>query len=148
MKSLSCKPRWYTSLLLATSFGFISIFTAYANTTNSGEETTYHFLRHTEFNKKNLDKPHKIIEIFYEAVNRGELIVFEQKLDGSMITPIRVEYVYELNGDEPTVKIYSEFKKFISISLHEGIKIKLSGISTILDSSGHIIELRAHVVPE
>ena len=148
MKSLSRISRWYTSLLLAASFGFISTFTAYANTTNSGEETKYHFLRYAEFNKKNLDKPHKIIEIFYEAVNRGELIVFEQKLDGSMITPIRIEYVYELNGDEPTVKIYSEFKKFISISLHEEIKVKLGGISTILDSSGYIIEIRAHVVPE
>ena len=57
MKSLSRTSTWYASLLLAASFGFISIFTASANTPNSGEETTYHFLRHAEFNKKNPDKP-------------------------------------------------------------------------------------------
>lgn len=57
MKSLSCKPKWSTSLLLAASFAFISILTACANTANTGEETTYHFVRHAEFNKKNKDKP-------------------------------------------------------------------------------------------
>lgn len=57
MKSLSRKPKWYMSLLLVASFGFISIFTACANTPNSGEATTYHFLRHAEFVKKNPDKP-------------------------------------------------------------------------------------------
>ena len=57
MKHLLDKPRWYKSLLLAASFAFISIFTACASSTNSGEETTYHFIRHAEFNKKNKDKP-------------------------------------------------------------------------------------------
>lgn len=65
-----------------------------------------------------------------------------------MMIPIRIEYVYELNGDEPTVKIYSELKKLISISLYEGVKIKLSGVSVVLDSSGDIIDIKAHVVPE
>lgn len=78
MKSLSRKSRWYTSLLLAASFGFISIFTVSANTTNSDEYTKYNFLRYAEFNNINLNKPHKIIEIFYDAVNRGQLIVFEK----------------------------------------------------------------------
>ena len=91
-------------------------------------------------------KPHEIIEIFYNAVNRGELIVFEQKLDKDMITPFRVEYVYELNGTAPTVIIYSELKTSIPIRLHEGIKLR--GISAILDNDGHIIEIRAHVVSE
>jgi hypothetical protein len=57
MKSHLCKFKWYTSLLLAVSFGFISISTAYANTPNSGDETKYYFLRHAEFDKKNKDKP-------------------------------------------------------------------------------------------
>jgi hypothetical protein len=57
MKSLLCKSKLYTSLLLAASFGFISILTACANTTQNTDETNYHFLRHAEFNKKNKDKP-------------------------------------------------------------------------------------------
>ena len=57
MKSLSHKPSWYMSILLAASFGFISVFTACANTTNNGDETKYYFVRHAEFDKKNKDKP-------------------------------------------------------------------------------------------
>ena len=57
MKSLLDKPKWYMSLLLAASFAFISIFTACASSTNSGDDTKYHFVRHAEFNKKNKDKP-------------------------------------------------------------------------------------------
>lgn len=57
MKSLSFKSRWYTSLLLVASFGFISILTACANTTQNADETKYYFLRHAEFDKKNKDKP-------------------------------------------------------------------------------------------
>ena len=88
-------------------------------------------------------EPHKIIEIFYKAVDRGELIVFEQTLDRTVFIPLRVEYVYELDGSKPTVKIYLEIKKPIPIADHEGILLR--GISAILDGSGHIIEIRAHV---
>ena len=93
-----------------------------------------------------IHKPLEIIKIFYNAVDRGELVVFEQKLNKSMITPIRVEYVYELNGTLPTVNVYSEPKIPIPIRLHEGIKLR--GISSIIDSDGRIIEIRAHVVQE
>lgn len=91
-------------------------------------------------------KPLKAVEIFFNAVDRGELIVFDQKLDKSILIPIRVEYVYELDGSMPTIKIYSEMRRSIPIPDHVGIKLR--GISAFLDSVGRIIEVRAHVIPE
>ena len=91
-------------------------------------------------------QPKEIIDVFLKAVDRGELIVFEQTIDKSILIPLRVEYVYELNGSQPTVKIYSEIKKLIRIPGHEGIRLR--GISAIIDGVGHIVEIRAHVIPE
>ena len=97
----------------------------------------------TNIIKQENREPHKIIEIFYKAVDRGELIVFEQILDRTVLIPLRVEYVYELNGSKPTVKVYSEIKKPMPVGDHEGILLR--GISAVIDSGGHIIEIRAHV---
>jgi len=91
-------------------------------------------------------QPKEIIDVFLKAVDRGELIVFEQTIDKSILIPLRVEYIYKLDGSQPTVIIYSEIKKLIHIPEHEGIRLR--GISTILDSVGHIIEIRVHVIPE
>ena len=88
-------------------------------------------------------KPYKIIDMFLKAVDRGELVVFEQQIDKSILIPLRVEYIYELNGSQPTVIIYSEVKKLIPIPEHKDIKLR--GISTVLDSLGHIVEIRVHV---
>lgn len=57
MKSLLCKSRLYASILLVASFGFISILTASAATTQNVDETKYYFLRHAEVDMKNPDKP-------------------------------------------------------------------------------------------
>lgn len=81
MKSLSNKSRWYTSLLLAASFAFISIFTACASSTNSSEETKYHFVRHAEFNKKNKDKP-----LSDKGKKRAQALV--QSFQDTMVTKI------------------------------------------------------------
>ena len=97
----------------------------------------------TNIIKQEKHEPLKIIEIFYKAVDRGELIVFEQILDRTVLIPLRVEYVYELDGSKPIVKIYSEIKKPMPIAEHGGILLR--GISAILDGDGHIIEIRAHV---
>ena len=91
-------------------------------------------------------QPKEIIDVFLKAVDRGELIVFEQTIDKSILIPLRVEYVYELNGSQPTVKIYSELKRLTPVPLHDGIKLR--GISAILNDDGHIIEIRAHVISE
>ncbi len=57
MKSETRKFRCFKSLLLAAGFGFLAIFTFYANAANDQQETKYHFLRHAEFDKEDPDKP-------------------------------------------------------------------------------------------
>ncbi|MGA8005915.1 MAG: hypothetical protein WCA17_07440, partial [Burkholderiales bacterium] len=39
-------------------------------------------------------KPHAVLAAFLNAVDRGELTVFEQKLDRSMISLRRIEYLF------------------------------------------------------
>lgn len=89
--------------------------------------------------------PINTLDIFYQAVNRGELIIFGQKIEKSLLIPMQVEYIYKFDGTKPFVKIYSELKYDVSIAQHP--EIKLRGISAVLNNSGHIIETSAHVVP-
>ena len=93
----------------------------------------------------NSHNPIKTLDVFYRAVNRGELIVFDKKIEKSLLIPMQVEYIYKFDGTKPLVKIYSELKYPVPIPQQNGIKLK--GISAILDDTGHIIEVRAHVVP-
>lgn len=95
--------------------------------------------------KSELHQPIKILEFFFQAVSRDELIVFGKSLDKSILIPIRVEYIYELDGSKPTVMVYSELKYLLDIPTHSGIKLR--GVSTILNDVGRIIEVRAHVIP-
>ena len=93
-----------------------------------------------------LRDPHEVVEIYFRAVDRGELLVFERKIDKSMLVPVSVEYVYALDNPIPRVKVYSELKEPLPVPGHEGCKIH--GVSAILDPGGRIIETAAHIRPE
>ncbi len=56
-----------------------------------------------------------MVGAFLEAVDRGEFVVFGRKLDRSMITPARVEYVYELDSRVPIIRIYSHLNRGLSV---------------------------------
>ena len=88
--------------------------------------------------------PIKTLDVFFRAVNRGELIVFDQKIEKYLLIPMQVEYIYKFDGSKPLVKIYSELK--YPIYIPQQTEIKLRGISAILNDTGHIIEVSAHVV--
>lgn len=90
--------------------------------------------------------PHKVIDMFFKAVDRGELIVFDKKIDKSMLIPIQVEYVYELNSAVPKIKVYSDFKKPFPVQGQRNCKIR--GVSATLDEEGLIIETETHIWPE
>ena len=96
--------------------------------------------------KPRFHDPHEAIEIFLNAVSRGELTVFDQKIDKSMLIPVRVEYVYELSNSEQRVKIYSELKQPMPVPNQQDCKLR--AISVILDADGHIIETVAHIWPD
>jgi hypothetical protein len=90
--------------------------------------------------------PAEVVKIFLEAVKRGELVVLGRKLDASMLKPVRVEYVYDLDSAIPRIKVYSELQPPIPVPAHAGCR--LGGIGAILDDEGHIVGTEAHVVPE
>lgn len=91
------------------------------------------------------DEPREVVKIYLKAVERGELIVFDQPLDPSMISPVRVEYVYELDVARPRVKVYSELRQPMPVPGQEDCRIH--GVGAVLDTDGTIIETEAHVWP-
>jgi len=90
-------------------------------------------------------EPQRVVDIFLEAVDRGDLVVMGRKLDRSMITPARVEYVYELDGRAPVIRIYAHLNQPLSVPDMADCSVK--GISATLGSDGHIVETEAHVWP-
>ena len=96
--------------------------------------------------KPQFHEPHEVVEIYFQAVGRGELVVFDRKLDKSMLIPVRVEYVYELDSAIPRIKVYSELKEFMPVPGQTNCKLR--GVSVILDADGRIIETEAHIWPE
>lgn len=84
----------------------------------------------------------RVVRIFLEAVENGELIVFDMSIDKSNIKPERVEYIYTLTHQTPTVKVYSTLTKPISLPAMPDVQIK--GVSAILNRAGEIIETIAH----
>ena len=96
--------------------------------------------------KPEFSEHHEVIRTYFKAVSRGELIVLERKLEKSMLIPIRVEYVYELDSAIPRIKVYSKLKQPIPVPEQGTCKIK--GVSSILDNNGRIIETEAHIWPE
>jgi hypothetical protein len=93
--------------------------------------------------KPEFSEPHEVIGTYLNAVNRGELIVLDRKIEKSMLIPIRVEYVYELDSAIPRIKVYSKLKQPIPVPGQENCNIK--GVSAILDINGSIIETEAHI---
>lgn len=96
--------------------------------------------------KPEFNEPHEVIKIYFKAVDRGELIVLDRKLDKSMLIPIHVEYVYKLDSVIPRIKVYSQLKQPIPVPGQTSCNIK--GVSAILNNNGSIIETEAHIWPE
>ena len=90
-------------------------------------------------------EPREVVRIFFKAVDRGELIVFDQRLDRSMINPVRVEYAYELDSNTSRMKVYSELRQPAPVPGHPDCALR--GVSAILDNYGHITDIEAHVWP-
>ena len=96
--------------------------------------------------KHEFSEPHEVIALFYTAVRNGELTLFGKNIDQSMLIPLQVEYVYELNDPVPRIKVYSVLKKPIPLPGQD--KCSVHGVGVTLDDDGHIIEIKAHVWPD
>ena len=90
---------------------------------------------------------HLILNLFLDAVARDGLVVFEQKITRSMIKPIQVAYIYDVEKDEMTISIYSKLISPIMIPHYEE-KFYVDGVSVIVGKSGDIEIIKAHVLPQ
>jgi len=93
--------------------------------------------------KPEFHEPQEVVELYLKAVDRGELIVFGRTLNKSMLVPVSVEYVYELNNAIPKIKVYSKLKQSMPVPGQQGCKLR--AFSATLDADGHIIQAEAHI---
>lgn len=91
-------------------------------------------------------EPQEIIESYLRAVDRGEMVVFDTVLNKSMLVPVSVEYVYELDNPAPKIKVYSKLKQSMPVPGQQDCELR--AVSAILDADGHIIETEAHIWTE
>lgn len=96
-----------------------------------------------ESNEVDFVSPERIMSQYYQAVDRGELIVFGIKLERSMLVPVHVNYVYVLNTQIPRVKVYAKLKKPMKIPEH-GNNL-FTGVCAYIDMFGTIVEVEAHI---
>ena len=83
-----------------------------------------------------------VFRVFLEAVDNGQLILFDMHIDRSMINPEHVEYIYTLENHVPTVKVYSTLTTSIPLPIMPDMQIV--GVSAVLDREGRIIEAIVH----
>jgi len=87
----------------------------------------------------------RLIEVFYEAVDRGELAVYELKIDRSMIKPIEITYSYDLKGYQNTVLVVSDMTKRVICPYSKQFYIK--SVTARLNNQGHIVEVMHDMIP-
>ena len=95
-------------------------------------------------NEVEFTSPKKIMLQYYEAVDRGELVVFGIRFDRTMLIPVHVDYVYPVNGQAARVKVYAKLKKPLLIP--EQNNNKFTAVCAVIDMLGKIIETEAHII--
>jgi hypothetical protein len=93
-----------------------------------------------------LPDPYRIVEQFNQAVERGELVIFDQTIRAEMITPLRVEYVYELRNSSQRIKVYSQLIEPLPVPGQNNCQIR--GISAHVDKYGNIVDTEVHIWAE
>jgi len=86
--------------------------------------------------------PKQVVDVFLKAVDGGELIVFEKRLNRSMIEPEQIEYIYTLDNHMPTVRVFSVLKK--PVPFPDMPEVLVEGVTGVLDWNGHITESTVH----
>lgn len=89
-----------------------------------------------------IEDPERLVQVFLQAVDRGELILFGRRVDRAMLMPRRVEYVYELSSRTTRAKIHARLK--VPIPVPERKDCKVQSVTVVLDD-GRIIETESHI---
>lgn len=113
--------------------------------TNPGNAPGYGYVEEKQPGriKPGFHEPQAVVELYLKAVARGELVVFDKVLTGSLLVPVSVQYVYELDNAIPKIKVYSKLKQPMQVPGQLGCELR--SVSAIIDAAGHIIETEAHI---
>ena len=84
----------------------------------------------------------EVFRIFLQAVDLGQMQLFDKTLTREMLQPQKVQYSYTPEDLYPTVNVYSALLKPIPLPAMPDVYI--IGVSGILDVGGNIIESIAH----
>lgn len=99
--------------------------------------------------KVDCNNPNSVIKLYFEAIDRGELKVFNKVITRSQLVPVNVVYEYKVNSGTPDInvyKVFSEFKEPIKFPAEfNGDFPGVSGIKAIINPYGKIIETEIHV---
>lgn len=87
---------------------------------------------------------HMLVNLFFQEIDNGELVIFEKTITREMIEPTQIAYIYSFNKDTLTISIYSRVKEKLLIPHFEDFFV--DGISINVDEQGNIKEVKSHVV--
>ena len=89
------------------------------------------------------NKFNQVVEIFLNAVDDGELVVFDNIITRDMLQPVEVKYIYTYDNETPTISVFSLLRKPLNIP---GIDdCTASGIEVIMDIDGNIVDSSVHI---
>ena len=87
----------------------------------------------------------RLIEVFYQAVDRGELTIYKLKINRSMIKPVEITYSYDLQGHQNRVLVISDVTKRLICPFSKDFYI--NSVTAKLNSQGHIVEVMHNMMP-
>ena len=87
--------------------------------------------------------PEVYAEHFMQAVEHDSLLVMGYRVDSAILRPMRVEYLFSLDGGPPFVQVYSILK--LPMELEELPGAEVSGVTAVMTLDGTIIEVQAHI---
>jgi hypothetical protein len=89
--------------------------------------------------------PQDVLDAFDRSIELGRLVVFGQKVARHQLTPVRVEFGYELESRVRTITVQSTLLSVIPVPENDGLVVR--DVDVVLDGEGQFIESRAHVYP-
>jgi hypothetical protein len=84
-----------------------------------------------------------VVRSYLAAVDRGELLSFGRRLSPADITPIRVQYNYQIAGGGMETRVYSELKDPMPVP--DQPEYHVIGVCSAMED-GRIVETESHVL--
>lgn len=91
----------------------------------------------------NFADPESVVRGYLEAVDRGELLSFERRLERGDINPVRVQYNYMIASGALETRVYSALKKPLPVPRQP--EYQVIGVCSAIDN-GRIVETESHVL--